>query len=103
MHEERKWFVGIDWASQDHVVTLGDGPGIDAPPGRVCVGNGTYQVCVDQPGDLTLSTMTIHTQSSPLCSATATWSQPAACIVVGRDSDRALLEGVPPATPGFLG
>jgi len=26
-----------------------------------------------------------------------------ACIVVGRDSDRALLEGVPPATPGFLG
>src|SRR5579864_7928340 len=27
MHEERKWFVGIDWASQDHVVTLGDGQG----------------------------------------------------------------------------
>lgn len=26
-----------------------------------------------------------------------------ACIVVGRDSDRVLLEGVPPATPGFLG
>lgn len=26
-----------------------------------------------------------------------------ACIVVGRDNDRALLEGVPPATPGFLG
>ncbi len=26
-----------------------------------------------------------------------------ACIVVGRDSDRDLLEGVPPATPGFLG
>jgi hypothetical protein len=26
-----------------------------------------------------------------------------ACIVVGRDSDRALLEGVPPATPGYLG
>src|SRR5207249_11406463 len=26
-----------------------------------------------------------------------------ACIVVGRDTDRALLEGVPPATPGFLG
>jgi AAA domain len=26
-----------------------------------------------------------------------------ACIVVGRDSDRTLLEGVPPATPGFLG
>lgn len=26
-----------------------------------------------------------------------------ACIVVGRDSDRELLEGVPPATPGFLG
>ena len=26
-----------------------------------------------------------------------------ACIVVGRDSDRALLEGIPPATPGFLG
>jgi hypothetical protein len=26
-----------------------------------------------------------------------------ACIVVGRDSDRELLEGVPPATPGYLG
>jgi len=26
-----------------------------------------------------------------------------ACIVVGRDTDRTLLEGVPPATPGFLG
>jgi AAA domain len=26
-----------------------------------------------------------------------------ACIVVGRDTDMALLEGVPPATPGFLG
>jgi len=26
-----------------------------------------------------------------------------ACIVVGRNSDRTLLEGVPPATPGFLG
>jgi len=26
-----------------------------------------------------------------------------ACIVVGRDSDRDLLEGVPPATPGYLG
>ena len=26
-----------------------------------------------------------------------------ACIVVGRDSDRALLEGIPPATPGYLG
>jgi hypothetical protein len=26
-----------------------------------------------------------------------------ACIVVGRDSDRALLKGVPPATPGYLG
>jgi AAA domain len=26
-----------------------------------------------------------------------------ACIVVGRDTDRSLLEGVPPATPGFLG
>jgi len=26
-----------------------------------------------------------------------------ACIVVGRDTDRALLEGIPPATPGFLG
>jgi hypothetical protein len=26
-----------------------------------------------------------------------------ACIVVGRDSDRTLLEGVPPATPGYLG
>ncbi len=26
-----------------------------------------------------------------------------ACIVVGRDTDRALLEGVPPATPGYLG
>jgi hypothetical protein len=26
-----------------------------------------------------------------------------ACIVVGRDSDRALLDGVPPATPGYLG
>jgi hypothetical protein len=26
-----------------------------------------------------------------------------ACIVVGRDSDRTLLEGIPPATPGFLG
>ena len=26
-----------------------------------------------------------------------------ACIVVGRDTDRALLEAVPPATPGFLG
>lgn len=26
-----------------------------------------------------------------------------ACIVVGRDTDRQLLEGVPPATPGYLG
>lgn len=26
-----------------------------------------------------------------------------ACIVVGRDTDRALLDGVPPATPGYLG
>ena len=26
-----------------------------------------------------------------------------ACIVIGRDTDRELLEGVPPATPGFLG
>jgi transposase len=24
MHEERKWFVGIDWGSQEHVVTLCD-------------------------------------------------------------------------------
>jgi Transposase len=27
MHEERKWFVGIDWASQEHVVSLCDGDG----------------------------------------------------------------------------
>jgi transposase len=27
MHEERKWFVGIDWASQEHVVTLCDAQG----------------------------------------------------------------------------
>jgi transposase len=27
MHEERRWFVGIDWASQEHVVTLCDGQG----------------------------------------------------------------------------
>jgi hypothetical protein len=26
-----------------------------------------------------------------------------ACVVVGRDTDRNLLDGVPPATPGFLG
>lgn len=26
-----------------------------------------------------------------------------ACIVVGRDTDRGLLEGIPPATPGYLG
>lgn len=26
-----------------------------------------------------------------------------ACIVVGRDTDRAFLEGIPPATPGYLG
>jgi hypothetical protein len=26
-----------------------------------------------------------------------------ACIVVGRDTDRALLAGIPPATPGYLG
>lgn len=26
-----------------------------------------------------------------------------ACIVVGRDTDRELLDGIPPATPGFLG
>jgi hypothetical protein len=26
-----------------------------------------------------------------------------ACVVVGRDTDRSLLEGVPPATPGYLG
>jgi Transposase len=24
MHEQRRWFVGIDWASQEHVVTLCD-------------------------------------------------------------------------------
>jgi Transposase len=27
MHEERRWFVGIDWASQEHVVSLCDGKG----------------------------------------------------------------------------
>ena len=27
MHEERRWFAGIDWASQEHVVTLCDGQG----------------------------------------------------------------------------
>jgi hypothetical protein len=27
MHEERRWFVGIDWASQEHVVKLCDGDG----------------------------------------------------------------------------
>jgi hypothetical protein len=27
MHEERRWFVGIDWASQEHVVSLRDGQG----------------------------------------------------------------------------
>src|SRR5499427_1352162 len=27
MHEERRWFVGIDWASQEHVVTLCDTQG----------------------------------------------------------------------------
>ena len=27
MHEERRWFVGIDWASQEHVVSLCDGEG----------------------------------------------------------------------------
>jgi transposase len=27
MHEERKWFVGIDWASQEHVVWLCDAQG----------------------------------------------------------------------------
>ena len=27
MHEERRWFVGIDWASKEHVVSLCDGEG----------------------------------------------------------------------------
>ena len=27
MHEERRWIVGIDWASQEHVVTLCDSQG----------------------------------------------------------------------------
>jgi hypothetical protein len=27
MHQERKWFVGIDWASQEHVVSLCDAQG----------------------------------------------------------------------------
>jgi transposase len=27
MHEERRWFVGIDWASLEHVVSLCDGQG----------------------------------------------------------------------------
>jgi transposase len=27
MHKERRWFVGIDWASQEHVVSLLDGGG----------------------------------------------------------------------------
>ena len=27
MHEERRWFVGIDWASREHVVSLCDGEG----------------------------------------------------------------------------
>jgi transposase len=27
MHEERRWFVGIDWGSQEHVVSLCDGDG----------------------------------------------------------------------------
>ena len=27
MHGERRWFVGIDWASQEHVVSLCDGQG----------------------------------------------------------------------------
>src|SRR5499427_8487408 len=27
MHEERRWFVGVDWASREHVVSLCDGEG----------------------------------------------------------------------------
>ena len=27
MHKERRWFVGIDWGSQEHVVTLCDDVG----------------------------------------------------------------------------
>jgi transposase len=27
MHEERRWFAGIDWASEEHVVSLFDGQG----------------------------------------------------------------------------
>lgn len=27
MHEQRRWFVGVDWASQEHVVSLCDGQG----------------------------------------------------------------------------
>jgi transposase len=27
MHEERRWFVGIDWGSQEHVASLCDGDG----------------------------------------------------------------------------
>jgi hypothetical protein len=27
MHKERRWFVGIDWGSQEHVVSLRDDVG----------------------------------------------------------------------------
>jgi hypothetical protein len=27
MHQERRWFVGIDWGSQEHIVSLCDGQG----------------------------------------------------------------------------
>jgi hypothetical protein len=43
----------------------------------------------------------IHLDPGRLCVLLTRHRQ--ACIVVGRDSDRALLEGIPPATPGYLG
>ena len=62
----------------------------------------TYEVIVAwHPLAGTAVTDAFHLDPGRLCVLLTRHRQ--ACIVVGRDSDRALLDAVPPATPGYLG
>src|SRR5262249_38281233 len=38
MHEERRWFVGVDWGSQEHVASLCDGQGEKIGERKFCHG-----------------------------------------------------------------
>lgn len=62
----------------------------------------TYEVIVAwHPLAGAAATDAFHLDPGRLCVLLTRHRQ--ACIVVGRDSDRALLDGIPPATPGYLG